>query len=45
MLKEGTAWHDPATGLLLAFESVGACGGAPALPLHNHSALGFFGFR
>ncbi|KAL4855201.1 Calponin y domain-containing protein [Chlorella vulgaris] len=45
LLKEGTAWHDAASGLLLSFESVGGCSGTPSLALHNHSALGFVGFR
>ena len=44
-LKPGTAWHDPVSGLLLTFESLGACGGAPGLPLYNHSARAFIGFR
>ena len=54
LLKEGTAWHDAASGLLLSFEVVAGCqgsasdvggGGSPGLPIHNHSALNFFGFR
>ncbi|KAL4443898.1 hypothetical protein ABPG75_011635 [Micractinium tetrahymenae] len=45
LLKEGTAWHDAASGLLLAFEAVGGCEGSPGLPLHNHSAMNFVGFR
>ena len=61
LLKEGAAWHDAASGLLLSFEAVGGCqgsgagtsssssggggGGSPGLPLYNHSALNFFGFR
>lgn len=36
-LKEGQSWHDPATRLLLSFESLGGCPGTPALPLYNHS--------
>ena len=59
LLKEGSAWRDAASGLLLSFEAVGGCqgsgadsshssgsgGGAPGLPLYNHSALNFYGFR
>ncbi len=37
LLKEGTAWHHAASGLLLAFEAVGGCEGSPGLALHNHS--------
>lgn len=36
-LKEGQSWHDPATRLMLSFESLGGCPGTPALPLYNHS--------
>lgn len=36
-LKEGQSWHDPATRLLLSFEALGGCPGAPGLPLYNHS--------
>ncbi|KAL4449525.1 hypothetical protein ABPG77_007169 [Micractinium sp. CCAP 211/92] len=44
LLKEGTAWHHAASGLLLAFEAVGGCEGSPGLALHNHSAMSFVGF-
>lgn len=37
LLKEGGAWHDAASGLLLSFEAVAGCQGTPGLPLFNHS--------
>jgi hypothetical protein len=45
LLREGTSWWHNATGLLLSFESIGGCAGAPGLPLYNHSAPAFYGYR
>lgn len=37
LLKEGTAWHDGASRLLLLFEAVAGCNGSPGLALYNHT--------
>lgn len=39
LLKEGYAWHDAASGLLISLERVGPCHGLPGLPLYNHSGV------
>lgn len=43
-LQPGAAWWDPATRLLLRFDALGGCDGAPGLPLYNHTARGFRGY-
>ena len=44
LLKEGRAWFDSSSQVLLSFERIGACDGDSELPQYNYNVSDFYGF-